>query len=597
LLLFLSHDTIANMATDLTFGSVPPLYREVYEIVCPNQEPVDHDMFVKIMVKSGLSLSTLSQIWEAIGSKTGCLTRNSLYKGLALVALAQQGKTINDKILETYSDQELPKPSLGELADLKALSIRIRREKNPNVLGYNYQELCDFDSIFVELVPEKKGLLLKHVEYEVTSRKHKSTVLRRYSDFLAFQETLLLRYSYRMVPRLPPKRMMGGNREFIEHRKKALRRFLTLIARHPVISDDAIVKYFLTFKGTDMQHKMKEHFRGTPDEFMSCEFSLKAKELVPVDTQLQFSNSRAHINTLINSVSKMKDIAERLVLRATGYASDMLQLGKQLSMLSSDSTPVTTWACGSIDTWSHFKAGFKRLGVEYTHMADKASSLAAKEESGLLEILEMFLDLLYSYQDLCERHERGLLHDHQTALAKMRQYKKKKIGSTGTTVEQLEHRILQQENEISNMENRNCFSLYCIQMETQLIHANLEAMYIALQLMADNEGKGHYESVEGINCYKSLQLVVKAGLILAQTNAQSKKSLFINAPVVTQNRASHGESTIVGLHVVKEAVRIHDPVHHKPHNIPVTQQLKFLVRSVHAIDILGEARGKAVVTG
>lgn len=51
----------------------------------------------------------------------------------------------------------------------------------------------------------------------------------------------------------------------------------------------------------------------------------------------------------------------------------------------------------------------------------------------------------------------------------------------------------QQENEISNMENRNCFSLYCIQMETQLIHANLEAMYIALQLMADNEGKGHYE--------------------------------------------------------------------------------------------------------
>ena len=43
------------------------------------------------------------------------------------------------------------------------------------------------------------------------------------------------------------------------------------------------------------------------------------------------------------------------------------------------------------------------------------------------------------------------------------------------------------------MENRNCFSLYCIQMETQLIHANLEAMYIALQLMADNEGKGHYE--------------------------------------------------------------------------------------------------------
>ena len=40
----------------------------------------------------------------------------------------------------------------------------------PNVLGYKFDELCDFDQVKVELVPEKKGLILKHVEYEVTSR-------------------------------------------------------------------------------------------------------------------------------------------------------------------------------------------------------------------------------------------------------------------------------------------------------------------------------------------------------------------------------------------------------------------------------------------
>ncbi len=65
---------------------------------------------------------------------------------------------------------ELPKPQLGDLSDLRALSIKVRREKSPNVLGFTHQELCELDSIKVELMPEKKGLILRHVEYEVTSK-------------------------------------------------------------------------------------------------------------------------------------------------------------------------------------------------------------------------------------------------------------------------------------------------------------------------------------------------------------------------------------------------------------------------------------------
>ena len=65
---------------------------------------------------------------------------------------------------------ELPKPSLGDLSDLKTLSVRHRRENNPNVLGYNYEELVALDTVDVELVPEKKGIILKHNEYHVSSK-------------------------------------------------------------------------------------------------------------------------------------------------------------------------------------------------------------------------------------------------------------------------------------------------------------------------------------------------------------------------------------------------------------------------------------------
>ena len=52
--------------------------------------------------------------------------------------------------------------------------------------------------------------------------------------------------------------------------------------------------------------------------------------------------------------------------------------------------------------------------------------------------------------------------------------------------------------------------------------------------------------------------------VLAQVNAESERSLSINARIVTQERASLGENTIVGLHVLKDAVNFYDPITHQP---------------------------------
>ncbi|XP_013391524.1 sorting nexin-8-like isoform X2 [Lingula anatina] len=483
------------MAADLTFGSVPPFYREIYDIVCPNQEQVDRDMFINLLVKSSLPKQTLMQIWDLVDNKQGYLSRTGLYKALALTAMAQQGKAISEKLLETYSDQELPKPQLGDLTDLKAIGMRVRREKNPNVLGYNYKELCLLDTIKVERVPEKKGIIMKHVEYEVTSQKFKVTVLRRYNDFLALHELLLLRFPYRMIPRLPPKKMMGASREFIEHRRKCLRRYLNLVARHPVMGDDKLMRFFLTYNGSEMQHKIKEHFKGIPDEFMTSELASKAKDIVPMDTQVQLSHSKQHIYLLYSSVNKLIDVTERMVLRSTQEAGDMLHFGKELSALSSDDTPVSPWATGTNDTWSHLKKGFKHLSVEFATLADKATSQASVIQDSVVGQLYMYFDLLSAFKDLCERHEKGVLQDHQRAIQKMGQYKKKKMtatvqGSESEAVEQLEARILEQESQISNMENRNYFSLHCLQMEVQLIHANMETLFIVIEAMINNEAKG-----------------------------------------------------------------------------------------------------------
>jgi hypothetical protein len=43
------------------------------------------------------------------------------------------------------------------------------------------------------------------------------------------------------------------------------------------------------------------------------------------------------------------------------------------SAMSNDATPVSSWATGSNQTWSHLKKGFKHLSVEYAALGDKAS--------------------------------------------------------------------------------------------------------------------------------------------------------------------------------------------------------------------------------
>ncbi|XP_031567509.1 sorting nexin-8-like [Actinia tenebrosa] len=487
------------MAASLTFGSVPQFYREVYQIVCPNQEnKIEKEMFVKILVKSSLPKSSLTMIWEAIDPKQeGFITRDGLYKALALTALAQQGKPVSEKALESFVDSELPKPSLGDLSDLKTLSARVRREQNPNILGYNYEDLMALDSVEVDLLAEKKGILLKHNEYQISSKRHNMTVHRRYNDFVAFHDVLISRFPYRLVPKLPPKKLMGASKEFIEARRRALKRFLNVVARHPVLSNDRIVIFFFTIKGSDIGQKMKDQFKSFPDEFVTSPLSVGIKELVPMDVQASFSASKEHIRCIHNSVERMKEIADRITMRTLGFSSDMLAFAKELSALNGDSHPTTVWACGNNDSWGHLKHGFNGLMGHFSRLSDKATAWFKREDCGAAETFALFLEVTSAYKDLCERHEKGVLKDHQNALHKMQQIKKRQILSQAkgqeNLVDALESKILEQEADISNMENRNFFSLHCLQLETQLVHANIKMIAVALEKMVASNSLGHKE--------------------------------------------------------------------------------------------------------
>ena len=82
---------------------MPPIYREIYEICSYNDEPVEKDVYKNLLTQSKLDAETLKVIWELAGPSQGTITRTSLYKTLALISWAQQGKDPSNKLFSTFN--------------------------------------------------------------------------------------------------------------------------------------------------------------------------------------------------------------------------------------------------------------------------------------------------------------------------------------------------------------------------------------------------------------------------------------------------------------------------------------------------------------
>lgn len=72
-------------------------------------------------------------------------------------------------------------------------------------------------------------------------------VSRRFSDFVAVREYLLVKYPFKCVPRLPAKRVqLFSDEAFLHDRQKSLRRFLGIISNHHVYKSDPLIQAFIS---------------------------------------------------------------------------------------------------------------------------------------------------------------------------------------------------------------------------------------------------------------------------------------------------------------------------------------------------------------
>lgn len=265
------------------------------------------------------------------------------------------------------------------------------------------------ESVLVTLMPEKEGMFMfQHHNYEVSSSRRSSKVVRRYSDFVWLLDCLHKRYPFRVLPLLPPKRVsVNGNHlsndgAFIEKRRRGLARYLNALVRHPVLGQEQLVIMFLTVP-TELSVWRKQATISVQDEFTGRPLPAGLEESLSPQLGELFERVRSGVRRSADLYINVCNIMDRLVKRSEGVAADHARIAMSLQSLTETSTDTYATDVNNVPLLNDGLTSMsKHLRTGQSLMEDEARAW----DEGVLEDLKRQRDALVSLRDLFDRHER-----------------------------------------------------------------------------------------------------------------------------------------------------------------------------------------------
>ncbi|CAO3573868.1 unnamed protein product [Mortierella alpina] len=449
-----------DLSTILSGMPLPPIYTTAFDLAQPSGGKVTVLAVNKIMAVSGLSPAAVDKIMNIVVAPTRSrITKGECSVALALVAMAQKNMDLTIENLTAHRE-DLPIPHLpglesidfGSTTETSAMystSSTVPRHHPINVRssmsdpwrsstykgnGYPpppsylasppiptmdsataqdpeamrvdmHHWFLNLDSIRITFAPEKEGIFLfKHTNYIVESKNHKTTVIRRYSDFWWLLEVLGKRFPYRILPNLPPKRLGVADEVFLERRLRGLIRFMNALMRHPVLRNDPLVLSFLT-EPVELALWRKNVVISTDDEFTSqLPIPESLPKQVPLDLELQLENIKRRLPTSIEYFRSMVHVMDRVQKRTEATAADFMRYSLALNALADCERQCHVEDCFNCGQLSQ---GYSKIGSHICQASNMLEEQAKAMQRGMVEDLKRHRDLLVSVRELLERRDRS----------------------------------------------------------------------------------------------------------------------------------------------------------------------------------------------
>ncbi|TQV94385.1 hypothetical protein V2A60_002586 [Cordyceps javanica] len=332
------------------------------------------------------------------------------------------------------------------------------------------------ENVIVTLMPGKEGVFMfQHHNYEVTSQRRGSKVIRRYSDFVWLLDCLHKRYPFRVLPLLPPKRVaVNGNHlsndgAFIEKRRRGLSRFINALVRHPVLSQEQLVVMFLTVP-TELAVWRKQATISVQDEFVDRALPPGLEDSLPPTLEELFIKTRSGVVRSAELYINVCNIMDRLVKRTEGVAADHARVAMSLASLTETSADTYATDTNEVPLLNDGLTAMSRhLRTCQSLLEDEGKGW----DEGVLEDLKRQRDALVSVRELFERRDRldkdnipyleRRIQTNETKLATLRG-KPEGIVKPGE-IEKVAENIIKDKESIVQQHNRSIFVKECIRDE------------------------------------------------------------------------------------------------------------------------------------
>ncbi|XP_053679994.1 sorting nexin-8-like [Anopheles nili] len=329
--------------------------------------------------------------------------------------------------------------------------------------------------ISVKVVPEKKGFFLKHSKYEIKLKGVDKAVRRRYKDFVTLHRYLAEKYPYRLLPTLPPKQLMLDS--LLEERRRGLQTWLTIVSLHPVLGRSSIVNTFLRDTTTDHQYRLQVAYEKQMDEMMR----LRSDAVLPDVDIDALADARTRLRRVQGGIGRLRELFDRRVYHSQQQLTESTQIDHILQ--SADLRDAFVHDGVALDDMS---AGEQLVAKQYERYVQI-------QQRAVTERLDVLLEVLHAHSELCERIERGVILEHQRALAKATAG----TGQTKVKAPAVNQRTIPTDtitasvSELDQLARRSAFAFSCAQAETLLAERHLQSLPSVLLSYAHEEQQHH----------------------------------------------------------------------------------------------------------
>ena len=129
--------------------------------------------------------------------------------------------------------------------------------------------LSNYDNVKIEIAlgEKKTGSLFSksYQTYEISVPLLNLKVIRRYSDFEWLRQTLVSMFTSSVIPPIPKKNKIGGDRfkeQFLEKRTRTLEKFLNLLLQDPNIKSSKILYDFISIEQDNQFNDAKKSYNN-----------------------------------------------------------------------------------------------------------------------------------------------------------------------------------------------------------------------------------------------------------------------------------------------------------------------------------------------